>query len=110
MKQRDIYLVNLNPTQGNEQRGIRPVVIISGNTMNKNLGIFIICPLSSQIKNYASCVVLKKNNINQLEQDSEIITFQIRTVSKERFIKKIGEINQEELKEVVFKLNEVFIY
>ena len=44
MLQKDIYWANLNPTKGNEQKGERPVVIISGNTMNKNLGIFIICP------------------------------------------------------------------
>jgi len=45
MKQRDIWMADLNPLKGSEQQGIRPVVIVSGNAMNDNLGICIICRL-----------------------------------------------------------------
>ena len=110
MLQRDIYWANLNPTKGREQKGKRPVVIISGNTMNKNLSIFIICPISSKIKNYAGCVKLEKNKINKLSENSEIITFQVRTIAKERMLKKIGEISNEQLKEIFYSLNEVLYY
>ncbi len=110
MLQKDIYLADLNPTVGKEQKGKRPVVIISGNTMNKNLGIFIVCPVSSKIKNYVGCVSLPKNKANKLAENSEIITFQIRTIAKERMIKKIGEITNEQLKEIFYSLNEVFYY
>lgn len=110
MLQKDIYWANLNPTKGKEQKGKRPVVIISGNTMNKNLGIFIVCPISSKIKNYTGCVKLEKNKINELSENSEIITFQIRTIAKERMIKKIGEITNEQLKEIFCSLNEIFYY
>ena len=98
--QKEIYFADLSPTIGKEQKGKRPVVIISGNTMNKNFGVFIICPISSKIKNYAGCVKLEKNKINKLKEDSEIITFQIRTISKERMINKIGEITDEQLKKI----------
>ncbi|OGI93965.1 hypothetical protein A3A03_02950 [Candidatus Nomurabacteria bacterium RIFCSPLOWO2_01_FULL_40_18] len=110
MQQRDIYLADLNPTKGKEQKGKRPVVIVSGDTMNKNFSVFIICPISSKIKNYAGCVKLEKNKINKLDENSEIITFQIRTIAKERMIKKIGEITNEQLKEIFYSLNEVFYY
>jgi len=110
MLQKDIYWADLNPTKGKEQKGKRPVVIVSGNTMNKNLGIFIICPISSKIKNYAGCVKVEKNKENNLRENSEIITFQIRTISKERMIKKMGEITDEQLKEIFYSLNEVFYY
>ena len=46
MKQREIWLADLNPVKGSEQRGVRPVVILSGNSMNANLDICIVCPLS----------------------------------------------------------------
>lgn len=108
--QKDIYWVDLNPAKGKEQKGRRPVVIISGNTMNKNLGIFIVCPISTKIKNYAGCAQIKKDKLNNLSADSEIISFQVRTVSKERMIRKIGEITDEQLKEVVGSLNEVLYY
>ena len=51
-----------------------------------------------------------KNKNNKLSEDSEIITFQIRAITKERMIKKIGEITNEQLKEVVYSLNEIFYY
>ena len=110
MFQKDIYWADLDPAKGKEQRGKRPAVIISGNAMNKNLGIFIICPISSKIKNYAGCVKIAKNKINKLNEDSEIITFQIRTIAKERMIKKIGEITNEQLTEIFNSLNEIFYY
>jgi len=110
MLQKDIYWANLNPVKGKEQKGKRPVVIISGNTMNNNFGVLIICPISSKIKNYAGTVKLDKNKSNKLNENSEIITFQIRTIAKERMIKKIGEITDKQLKEIFDSLNEVFYY
>ncbi len=110
MKQKDIYFVDLEPTKGNEQRGRRPAVIISGNAMNDHFGVSIICPLSSSIKNYAGCVILKKSKTNGLKADSEILTFQIRTVSKKRFVRKIGQISDEELQNIFSKLSDVLKY
>jgi mRNA interferase MazF len=110
MRQKDIYLVDLNPSKGGEQRGIRPVVIVSGNAMNDNFNICIVCPISSKIKNYKGCLVLKKNAANGLDQDSEIITFQVRAISKDRLIQKIGEISNEELMEIKKGLNEILTY
>lgn len=110
MRQGNIYYANLNPTKGREQRGIRPVVIISGNAMNDHLGICIVCPLSTKIKNYMGCLVLKKNKMNNLKHDSEIITFQIRTITKERLTRKIGKITDEELQKIIDGLNDILKY
>lgn len=110
MKQKDIYLANLSPTKGSEQGGLRPVVVISGDTMNDNLGVCIACPISSKVKKYASCVQLKKNKTNGLKQDSEIITFQVRTVSNKRLGTKIGKISEEELEKVLAGLFLVLKY
>jgi len=110
MKQRDIYLANLSPVKGREQGGTRPVVVISGNSMNGNLGVGIVCPISSRVKKYASCVLLKKNKTNNLKQDSEIITFQVRTVSKNRLVKKIGVVTEAEFQKVLAGLFLVLKY
>jgi len=110
MKQRDIYWADLEPVRGSEQRGKRPVVIVSGDSMNENLDIVICCPLSTSVKNYAGCVILKKDRINNLKLESEIITFQIRAVSKSRLTKKIGKISMENLKEIIRGLNEILVY
>lgn len=110
MKQKDIYLADLNPTKGKEQGGKRPVVIISGDTMNDNLNLCIICAITSKIKHYPTCVFLKKNNTNKLECDSEIITFQTRTISKNRLVKKIGKISDNELNQIFSGLSKIYKY
>jgi len=110
MRQRDIFLVDLNPVIGSEQKGVRPVVIISGNAMNDHLNICIVCPLSTRIKKFAGCVVLEKDNMNKLDTDSEVITFQVRTLSKKRLIRKIGEISQIQLQEIKTGLVGVLTY
>jgi len=110
MKQGEIWMADLNPVQGSEQRGIRPVIIISGNAMNDNLGSSIVCPLTSKLKNYAGCLVLSKDNQNGLEQDSEVITFQIRTISHSRLIRKIGSITPKQLEQIKTGLGEIMRY
>lgn len=110
MNQGDIYIAQLDPTKGNEQKGTRPVVIISGNTMNEHFGIVICCPISSSIKHYAGCVFLKKTHKNGLDTDSEIISFQVRSLSKSRLVKKIGCLSYSELKELLEGLNDILTY
>ncbi|HPJ79703.1 MAG TPA: type II toxin-antitoxin system PemK/MazF family toxin [Prolixibacteraceae bacterium] len=110
MKQREIWLADLNPVKGNEQQGIRPVVVISGNAMNDHLGISIVCPLTSRIKNYSGCLVLERNPSNGLSTDSEVITFQVRTLSRERFRTRLGEISGNQLKVIINGLSEILTY
>jgi mRNA interferase MazF len=110
MKQREIWVVDLNPVKGSEQKGIRPVVIISGNAMNDHLRMAVICPLTTRIKNYMGCLLLKKNPMNGLESDSEVIIFQVRTISGERFLQRLGEISEDQLILIREKLNEVLTY
>ena len=110
MKQREIWLADLSPVKGSEQRGIRPVVVLSGNSMNSNLDVCIVCPISSKIKNYAGCLVLKSDTATGLEVDSEIITFQISTISGQRLIRKIGEITVKQFNDVKLGLNEILTY
>ena len=110
MKQGEIYFANLNPGMGNEQRGLRPVVIVSGNAMNDHFGVVIVMPLSSKIKKYAGCVIIKKDKTNNLKLDSEVITFQLRALSKECLTRKTGVISADQLHELKKKLLEVLTY
>lgn len=110
MTQKDIWLIDFNPVKGSEQRGVRPGVVISGNAMNDNLGIAIVCPLSSKIKFYAGCSILRADTHNGLNTDSEVLVFQVRTVSKERFVQKLGVVNDTQLGEILKGLNEILTY
>lgn len=110
MKQGTIWYANLNPSKGNEQRGIRPVVIISGNAMNDHMGICIVCPLTSKVKGYAGCLVLEPDDKNNLSQRSEVLTFQIRTISKSRLANEIGTVTEEQLETIKTSLQEILTY
>ena len=107
MKQREIWFTNLDPTQGSEQAGLRPVVIISGNKMNQ-AGLFLACPLSTKIKRFPGTIVISKNTQNGLSQDSEVLIFQIRVLSQSRLVRRMGEISQQELNNMVLELNDIF--
>ena len=47
MKRGDIYLVSLDPTEGREQRGSRPVLVVSPAEFNEAPKLPIICPITS---------------------------------------------------------------
>src|ERR1017187_10951554 len=47
MKRGDIYLVSLDPTEGREQRGSRPVLIVSPSEFNEATKLSVICPITS---------------------------------------------------------------
>ncbi len=110
MKQCEIWLADLNPVRGSEQVGSRPVVIVSGNVVNTHLPVVIICPLTTKIKGYKGNVVLEPDPGNGLTQKSEIVIFQIRSVSKERLLRKIGEIPENRLKEIKQGLEDILRY
>lgn len=110
MKQCEIWYADLNPVRGSEQQGFRPVVIISGNMLNHYLPVVIVCPLTSKIKNYKGNIILKPDEENGLTEPSEIMIFHIRSISKERLVRKIGEITGSELASFKLGLDDILRY
>lgn len=47
MKRGDIYLVSLDPTEGREQRGSRPVLVVSPTEFNEATKLPVVCPITS---------------------------------------------------------------
>lgn len=47
MNRGDIYLVDLNPSQGHEQQGRRPVLVISPDSFNSATGVPIVLPITN---------------------------------------------------------------
>ena len=90
----EIVVADLEPVKGSEQGGIRPVLIIQNDTLNKNAPTTIIAPITSKIytKEYPTNVLIKKEDSN-LKLDSTILLNQIKTIDKKRIIKKISMLN-----------------
>jgi mRNA interferase MazF len=110
MRQCEIWYANLNPGKGSEQLGYRPIVIVSGNLMNQYLQVVITCPLTTKIKNYKGNIILEPNEKNGLAEKSEIMIFQVRSVSKDRLVKKIGSITEKQLNELKLGLDDILRY
>ena len=101
MKQGDIWIADLEPVQGSEQGGKRPVVIISSDHMNDALPIVIAVPLSSKIKSYPTAVRIEPSSANGLRLETEALPFQIRTITKGRLKQRIGIALESELHEII---------
>lgn len=100
----EIFYVNLDPSQGSEQKGSRPVLVISNDAVNANLPVFTCIPFSSvkpQAKVYPTEVFLTSSD-SGLKKDSVLMLQQIRTLSLDRVIEgKAGEIVDDEVKNKV---------
>ena len=48
----DIVFLDFNPTKGHEQAGMRPAVVISTNTFNQNTKMVMLCPITSNNKEF----------------------------------------------------------
>ena len=105
-----MWYADLNPVKGSEQAGFRPVVVISGDLLNAHLNTVICCPLTSKIKNYHGNLVLHPDNTNKLNKVSEVLTVQIRCISKDRLVKKIGHIGKDQVQQIKNTLNDLLRY
>lgn len=47
MERGDIYLVSLDPTEGSEQRGRRPVLVVSAGAFNRLTGVPVVLPITT---------------------------------------------------------------
>lgn len=103
VKRFDVYLVGLDPTGGSEIQKTRLCLIISPDEMNRHIRTVIIAPMTSASKDYptrVSCMV-KKN-------DGHVVLDQIRTIDKDRLVKKLGAIDPKAQLEVSSVLQRMF--
>ena len=102
----DIYWADLNPVRGNEQAGIRPVLIISHNIFNERSGTVIALALTSQPQRAGFPLTYLLDDPN-LPKKSWVKISQIRTLSTERITNKITSIDPEIVDTIVEGLNEI---
>ena len=83
-----ICFADLNPIVGSEIGKVRPVVVISQDTMNQHLDTVVVCPLTSRLHpRWRS-----RLQISCSGKEAEIAVDQIRTISKKRLREKIDQL------------------
>jgi mRNA interferase MazF len=103
--QYEIIVVNLDPTVGSEIKKKRPCVIVSPNEMNKHLATIVVCPITSQSKNYPTRV-----RFDLAGQTNWIVIDQIRTIDKSRITKSIGHLDDDTIEQVKSVIQETYVY
>ncbi len=98
----DIVIVELDPTQGSEQRGTRPCVVVQNDIGNETAPTTIVVPLTTSFNSdlYPFEVLISASEC-PLNEDSVALCNQIRTISIDhRIVETIGSIPGERLEEV----------
>ena len=108
-KRGDIVTVNLNPKKGHEVGKIRPAVIISDEDENAILDTVILLPLSTNLIDDMAPYRMRILKRESLNEDSDILINQIRTLSQQRIGEKIAKLTDEEYIIVTKYLCENFI-
>lgn len=99
----EVWSVSLNPTKGSEQKGLRPVVVISPNSMNKSLDTKVVVPLTTKMKPWPSRVQTEFKSI-----EGQAMCEQIRTISSKRFVENLGDLSDGELVEILSTINALY--
>lgn len=92
---------DLDPIRGSEQRGVRPVLIVSNEEFNQSVRNVTVLPLTSTRRRlYPSEVFLPSQRAGQ-PLDSIVMAHQIRTISKERLGRPLGSLQDTALRDQV---------
>ena len=109
MRRSEVWLISLDPTVGAEIRKTRPVVIVSSDDVG-TLPLKIVAPLTDWKPHYGEVpwmTAIMPNHQNGLEKPSSCDAFQVRSVSVERFIRKLGNLDAKTMQAISLSLAEV---
>ena len=105
VKRFEVYLINLNPTMGQEIKKTRPCLVISPDEMNRHISTVIVAPMTTKSRKYPTRIACRFNG-----KSAEIVLDQIRTVDKLRLAKRLGAIDTSCRHHVLDVLQEMFAF
>lgn len=100
-KRGEVYLVNFDPTTGAEIKKTRPALILQNNISNQYSRIIIVAAITSQFREtlYPTEVLVQAPE-GGLNINSVVLLNQIRSIDKQRLIKRLGNLELETLQKV----------
>ncbi|HAK44771.1 MAG TPA: growth inhibitor PemK [Spirochaeta sp.] len=104
INQYDVFLINLDPTIGYEIKKTRPCLVISPDEMNTFIKTIIIAPMTTKSRKYPTRVSVDFDN-----KEGWIVLDQLRTIDRQRLIKKLGKISGSEIAAVKAVLKEMLV-
>lgn len=99
----EVWLLSLDPTVGSELQKTRPVIVVSSIALNR-VAVRIIVPVTTwqpRFSNQVNKVAIASTPRNGLDNESAADVLQVRCVSVQRFVRKLGILEADLLEEVV---------
>jgi mRNA interferase MazF len=92
----DVFMADLEPVEGSEQGGTRPVVVVSRDALNQFSPVIVVCSITdaaNKKKFYPSHVKVSAG-LGGLTLDSIIVCEQVRAISKTRLRRQMGKFDR----------------
>ena len=84
---------DLNPARGSEQRGVRPVLVVSNEAFNQAITNVTVLPLTSTRRQLYPAEVLLPSGVAGQPLDSIVMAHQVRTIAKLRLGRLFGTLD-----------------
>ena len=98
MKKGEIWVVNIPVSDGHEQHGTRPVIILGDTPSSVVVGVP--CTTNMRALRFPYTVSIEASENNGLTQDSVVLVLQIRAIDKKRLHEKVGEVEKGTLQKI----------
>ena len=99
----EVHLVRLDPTLGSEIQKTRPCVVVSPDELNAHLRTVIVAPMTTSGRAYPWRVRCRFQ-----QRAGYVVLDQLRTVDRERLVRKLGRLSGSTLVDVLGVLQELF--
>jgi mRNA interferase MazF len=101
----EIFLVELDPVRGSESSKTRPAIVVSSNAVNdsaehRGRGVVTVVPITANLRHVFAFQVLLPSDDTGLARDSKAQAEQVRSVSTERLVRRIGVVGAERMSQV----------
>ncbi|MCC6803842.1 MAG: type II toxin-antitoxin system PemK/MazF family toxin [Anaerolineae bacterium] len=98
----EIWFVNFDPSKGAEIQKTRPAVVINVRGIGR-LPLHIVVPITDWKPDYALFpwfVHLTPDADNGLHKESGVDTFQVKSISTDRFVRRLGSVTDEQIRQI----------
>lgn len=91
----EIYTVEIPSTNGHEQAGTRPAIVVQAPQFENRLPTVLIVPLTSRLvaQAFPGTFVIDPDTENNLTLPSVALVFQLRAIDKRRLQRRIGRLS-----------------
>src|SRR5262247_3085176 len=98
----EIYSVEIPSSNGHEQAGTRPAIVVQASQFETRLPTVLIIPLTSRLtaQTFPGTLTIQPDAENNLNMPSIALAFQLRAIDKRRLKRRIGRLSSALLAQV----------